>query len=94
MKAIYTATADAHSEEEDQRHHLFVSVDKEHWLEIDSDHEVVAADYAEIADHFEPKTDEHGVTRGHITLATRYLRCWMKNLKFQDPIIVQDGALV
>lgn len=85
---IYTATADAQPEEEDQRPHLFVSIDGEQWLEIESDHVVTADDYDEIADHFTMKTDidEEGRTyrHGHITLATRYLRCWMKNLKFQE----------
>lgn len=94
MKHIYMATADAHEDEKDQRPHHFASIDNERWTEIGEPWPLTIDHYDELAEHVGIKTDADGRSYFPILLATSYLRCWMKNLKFLDPIQVGDSRPV
>ena len=96
MKAIYTATAPALADDENQAPHLFVSIDDKRWHEIDDPGEKIGAEhYDAIAELFEWEeyTDEDGRKgrRGHITLAKRYLMSLTPlKVTFAEPIVVES----
>jgi len=97
MKQLFTATSKAHADEEDKRDHHFVSVNGEQWHEIDPiGSDLTADDYDAVKKLFDWEfyVDDEGFThrRGHITLNVSYLRCWARQIKFHEPIIVEPDA--
>jgi hypothetical protein len=86
MDTIYYAQAPARADNDDRRPHHFVSVDGDHWHEVETDSwPPRQEDYAAIARLFKYKiryVDGKQHRLGHITLATRYLRLYVAGVTF------------
>jgi hypothetical protein len=59
---------------------LFVSLDKDSWLEIKDRKELSIEEYKDVKNVFTDKVNKDGTTSGFITIATR----WLKMLAFQS----------
>jgi hypothetical protein len=59
---------------------LFVSLDKDSWLEIKDRKELSIKEYEDVKNIFTDKVNKDGTTSGFITIATR----WLQMLAFQS----------
>jgi hypothetical protein len=100
VKAIYTATSQAHEDEKDQSPHYWVSYDPENegWLEMKNALPEVPPDelpalYDEIVQHFGPRETVRNGKKEYfspIRMATRGIKMYCKEPVFHEPIIVTE----